>query len=270
MVYPVPIPEIHAVPRRARRTDRVNVGTQERIVSTIGGGMLVALGLARRNLGGFLVALFGGSLLERGITGHCRGYSVLGISTRDETEPGPSLEIERSLGPVEAAAERLSRIERSITVARPLNEVYAFVRNLQNIPRFATHVERVDDLGGGRIRVLERGAHAHAWELEIAREKPEKALVLRHVGEPGAQLSILFTAAPFGRGTEIEAVLDLDHQRGGAFILMRALSVLAGEDPDMVVRHDMRRLKMLLEAGEIISVEGQSSGREPEISRFVD
>jgi uncharacterized membrane protein len=270
MVHPVPIPEMHAVPRRARRTDRVNVGTQERIVSTLGGGMLVAYGLAKRSLGSILLALLGGSLIERGVTGHCRGYSMFGISTRGGPEPSPTLGRERDLGPVEAAAERLSRIERSVTVARPIDEVYAFVRNLQNIPRFAAHIERVDDLGGGRIRVLERGAHAHAWELEIAEERPEEALVLRHVGEPSAQLSILFTKAPFGRGTEIEAVLDLDHERGGAFILMRALSVLVGEDPDMVVRQDMRRLKMLLEAGEIITTEGQPSGREPEISRLVD
>ncbi|UQA58408.1 YgaP-like transmembrane domain [Polyangium aurulentum] len=270
MVHPVPIPEMHAIPRRARRTDRINVGAQERIVSTIGGGLLIAYGLARRSLGSIVLALVGGSLVERGVTGHCRGYAMLGISTRGQPELSPTLGTERALGPVEAVAERLSRIERSITVARPIHEVYAFVRNFQNIPHFATHIERVDDLGGGRLRVLERGEHAHAWEMEIVEERPEQAIVLRHVGEPSAQLSILFTPAPFGRGTEIEAVLDLDHERGGAFILLQALSVLAGEAPDTVVRHDMRRLKMLLEAGEIVTVEGQPSGREPEVSRLVD
>ena len=39
---------------------------------------------------------------------------------------------------------------KSITVARPRSEVYAFWRDFENLPRFMHHVESVQNLGGGR------------------------------------------------------------------------------------------------------------------------
>lgn len=60
---------------------RVNVGETERWVSGVAGGVLTLCGLSQGSLSGLLLALAGGSLLYRGVTGHCHLYSSLGIDT---------------------------------------------------------------------------------------------------------------------------------------------------------------------------------------------
>jgi uncharacterized membrane protein len=63
------------------QTPAVNVGETERVVSVMGGGVLALLGLARGGLLGSAMALAGGALVYRGITGHCQAYSALGVDT---------------------------------------------------------------------------------------------------------------------------------------------------------------------------------------------
>lgn len=56
----------------------VNVGAGERLVSTLAGAGLVLFGLSRRSLAGVLMALAGGSVLLRGVTGHCELNEAIG------------------------------------------------------------------------------------------------------------------------------------------------------------------------------------------------
>jgi hypothetical protein len=66
----------------------VNVGRGERMASGVAGAGLLAAGLRARGLGGALLALVGGALLHRGLTGHCYGYGAAGISTAGDGEMG--------------------------------------------------------------------------------------------------------------------------------------------------------------------------------------
>lgn len=59
----------------------VNVGMIERAMSAYVGGSLVTWGLSRRSFPGLFIAAFGGALVYRGATGHCRLYDKLGMST---------------------------------------------------------------------------------------------------------------------------------------------------------------------------------------------
>lgn len=61
----------------------VNVGDVERVLSVMGGGLLTVFGAARGGLTGLGLAVLGGSLLYRGVTGHCEAYHSLGIDTSD-------------------------------------------------------------------------------------------------------------------------------------------------------------------------------------------
>src|SRR5690606_21666009 len=56
-----------------------NVGTPERIVSLVGGGVLAALGLRRMSLGGLMVAGAGAMLMHRGYSGFCPLYKALDV-----------------------------------------------------------------------------------------------------------------------------------------------------------------------------------------------
>ena len=60
-----------------------NVSDWERAASGLGGAMLLAYGLARRpSMASIAMAIGGAMLLERGATGHCSLYRMLGLNSR--------------------------------------------------------------------------------------------------------------------------------------------------------------------------------------------
>lgn len=59
----------------------VNVGPAERDFSKLGGAVLTGFGLAHGGILGLALAAIGGSLIYRGVTGHCSAYSAAGIDT---------------------------------------------------------------------------------------------------------------------------------------------------------------------------------------------
>lgn len=71
-------------PRRGRA---VNVGPAERVLSTLLGGALVISGARRSSLFGALIAVGGGLLIQRGMSGHCGVYARLAQGTHDAPRP---------------------------------------------------------------------------------------------------------------------------------------------------------------------------------------
>jgi hypothetical protein len=71
-------------------SDDINVGQTERLMSGVVGGALALYGLVSgRRFTGPLLALLGGALVHRGVTGHCAAYRQLGIDTSKGTDqPG--------------------------------------------------------------------------------------------------------------------------------------------------------------------------------------
>ncbi len=59
----------------------INLATAERIGSTVAGVALVLNALAHPSVGRLVGAAIGTTLVQRGLTGHCALYHVLGIST---------------------------------------------------------------------------------------------------------------------------------------------------------------------------------------------
>lgn len=55
----------------------INVGHTERLVSLVGGGLLAVLGLRRPTVGGAALALAGGALVARGLTGYCPAKAMM-------------------------------------------------------------------------------------------------------------------------------------------------------------------------------------------------
>lgn len=63
------------------QTDKLNIGERERVVSVLIGGLLALFGLGRLPLTALGLALGGGYLVYRGLTGHCPAYEALDINT---------------------------------------------------------------------------------------------------------------------------------------------------------------------------------------------
>jgi len=55
----------------------INVGHAERLASLVGGGLLAAFGMRRPNMVGATMAMLGGVLVARGLTGYCPLYGLM-------------------------------------------------------------------------------------------------------------------------------------------------------------------------------------------------
>ena len=159
------------------------------------------------------------------------------------------------------------RAERLITVNRPVSEVFAFWRDFANLPRFMTHLERVEIRDDRRSHWVATAPVGHAeWDAEITAEEPDRMIAWRAVQADVANSGeVTFTPAPGGRGTEVRVRLDYRPPGGSAGVV---LARVAGEEPDQQVREALRNLKQVLECGEIIAVDEQVSARGPAQKRL--
>src|SRR5436853_5501345 len=118
--------------RRPART--INVGTTERVLSLVAGGVLAAYGLSRRRTSGLLLAGVGAALAYRGATGHCDVYQALRLSSADSTDQGT------------VPARHSVHVAHSITILRPQEELFQFWRRLENLPRIMPHLISVKEV----------------------------------------------------------------------------------------------------------------------------
>ena len=73
----------------------INVGHTERLVSLVGGGLLAVLGLRRPTVAGAAMALAGGALVARGLTGYCPAKGLLEDWRGQDDRSIPAQDIER-------------------------------------------------------------------------------------------------------------------------------------------------------------------------------
>jgi uncharacterized membrane protein len=230
---------------------QVNVGSAERIASTLLGAALISAGLARRRMSGLALALGGLAFVKRGVSGHCGVYERMGVTTRDRSDGArPRDYFERGI-----------HVEESVTVQRPLGEVFAFWRALENLPRFMDHVREVRVLDDKRSHwVIEGPAGDVEWDAEIINEEPNRLISWKTVA--GSEVdnagTVIFREAAAGRGTEIRVVLDYLPPAGK---LGATIARLLGDNPGHQIREDLRCMRELLETGEVPTTDGQPSGR---------
>jgi uncharacterized membrane protein len=231
--------------RRPRAADNgVNVGKTERLVSGIAGAAVIALALRRKRLRGLLLPL-GGSLLSRAVSGRCPVNRALGRNTAKSHRGSPV-----------AWGEGL-KVERTITVNRPREEVYRFWRQLENLPRFMDHLESVTVLDEDRSHWVAKAPAGTRveWDASIQDEIENELIAWRSL--PGSDIdnagSVHFV--PAGDGTEVRVVLSYDPPAGrvGA-----AVAKLLGEEPEQQVEEDLRRFKQVMEA-----IETPARSRKP-------
>jgi uncharacterized membrane protein len=144
-------------------------------------------------------------------------------------------------------------VKRSITIGRPREEIYSFWHDFQNLPRFMRHLESVTITGSGRSHWKAKapaGATVE-WDAETTADQPNELIAWHSLGNSDVDNSgmVRFTDAPGGRGTEVHVDLRYDPP-GGTFGAMFAK--MFGEDPGTQIADDLRRLKQVLEIGELV------------------
>ncbi|HEY9515763.1 MAG TPA: SRPBCC family protein [Gemmatimonadaceae bacterium] len=149
--------------------------------------------------------------------------------------------------------ERRTIVKKSITVNRTPEEVYAFWRDFENLPRFMRHLESVEVTGEGRShwRATAPAGQTVEWDAEIIDDRPNELIAWRTV--EGADVShsgtVRFKEAPGGRGTEITVALQYDPPGGKVGM---TLAKLFREEPGQQVNDDLRALKNVIETGEVV------------------
>lgn len=232
---------------------RENVGPVERLASIITGGALAVYGLRRRGASGIGVALLGAELVRRGASGHCLMYEALGLDTAHTSRFAPRDDVVVGRAAT-VNARRAIKIERFVTIHVPPDELYAFWRDFENLPRFMRHLESVsvvDDRHSNWIARLP-GGRTIAWTAEIVNDIRNVLIAWKTVGNPDVAHagSVHFRKAPHDRGTELQLVFD--YEPPGVHLVTQ-IAKLFGQAPDALVRNDLQRFKQLMETGDTAS-----------------
>ncbi|HET9372148.1 MAG TPA: SRPBCC family protein [Vicinamibacterales bacterium] len=210
-----------------------NVSGFERVASAVAGALVLSQvfrGRAPRGAG----FVTGTALVARGLGGYCPINAAIGRHPRrDDTRT--------ALG-----GHRGLKLVASTIIARPIDEVFEYWRDLRNLPTFMTHLERVDEIDARRSHWVARGPADMPveWDAEIINEVPPELIGWRSL--PGSDVatagSVRFRAVPMG--TEVRVLLQYDPPGGKAGA---AVGWLFGLSPSATLRADLRRLKDLLE-----------------------
>jgi uncharacterized membrane protein len=190
--------------------------------------------------------------VHRGATGNCAVYRALGVSTGDS---GAVLDARRRGITGRAAtvnARHAIKVERSVAIAAPRAELYAFWKDFTNLPRFMEHLEsvRIDSPTRSHWKAKAPVGQTVEWDAEIVNDVPDSIIAWKTVGDPDVANAgaVNFKDAPGGRGTIVKVTLDYEPPGGR---LGNLVARLFGEDPDRQVREDLLRFRQLMETGEV-------------------
>ena len=219
----------------------VSVGQLESWAALSSGALLLLFGATRRNRVGLYLAIASAPLLYRGLTGE---WPV-------ESSPSPDTR-------VALAGDRGLRVREAIRLEAPLEDVYRFWRQLENLPRFMSYLESVTESAAeGRSHWVARGPGDMRveWDAEIINEVENTVLAWRSLPDSDIVTagSVNFDRVRGGRSTQLTVNLQYAPPAGrsGATVAW-----LFGRAPSQTIREDLRRLKQLLEAGEIAQATG--------------
>ena len=216
-----------------------NISEIERWLSIAAGTALALYGISRRRGRGWMLASLGGMLVQRGASGHCHTYDLFGINTA-----GTGSDTRQALG-----GSRGVNVEERVIINRPREELYRFWHNLENLPRFMSHLESVERITDtlSRWRAEGPGGATVEWTAEIINEVDNSIIGWRSIegSDVVSAGSVHFEPAGAGR-TLVRVRLQYSPPGGKAGA---AIAKLLGKDAASQIREDLMRFKQMVESG---------------------
>jgi uncharacterized membrane protein len=142
------------------------------------------------------------------------------------------------------------RLTRSVVVNRSPEELYNFWRD-----------QSIQVTGERRSHWVTKGPAGTRveWDSEITEDRPNELIAWRSV--EGADVynagSVRFAPKPGGRGTIVK--VDMEYYPPGG-IAGTAFAMLFNESPEQQIYDDLRRLKQVIETGEVLRSDGSPHG----------
>jgi uncharacterized membrane protein len=166
-----------------------------------------------------------------------------------------------------AKAPQDAHVTVALVMNSPPEKIYEFWRNFENLPRFMTHLESVQVTSDRTSRWVAKAAGGMRlqWTSEIVEDQPGEFISwqtsegsdINHCG------SVRFEPHSI-QGTIVR--VEVYYGLPGGQLASRAASLLSMA-PESMVKEDLRRLKQLIETGEIATTRGQPSGARSFVGR---
>ncbi|WP_049565203.1 SRPBCC family protein [Streptomyces sp. SBT349] len=151
-------------------------------------------------------------------------------------------------------------VEAVVTIRRPPSDVFAFYRDFSNLPRFLGDVMAVElkDPVTSRWTVQGPMGLRVRWTVEVTAERADELIRYRTTGPPGTRgrWAIHFTPGDDPGSTAVRAVMTTPF--GG---LGRTTLRLIGKPPQAEAAANLRRLKQLMETGEVTDTSHSVPGK---------
>ena len=203
-----------------------NVSTIERLLMITSGSYLLYKGLSqnKKNIGKITS---GGAMLIRGITGFCPVYDVVDRWKND-------------------SASNIN-ITTNTLINKPINEVFAFWRDFENLPHFMNHLESIKVISDTLSQWTAKGSGGQGkitWIAEIVKDEQDKILSWR--SKPNSSIQSFGTVVfkPIGNTTEIDISISYRAPFGSAG---KEAAKFLNPHFEKIVREDIQNAKIYME-----------------------
>lgn len=158
-------------------------------------------------------------------------------------------------------------VRRAVTVDRPRDAVIGFWTDRERLDRALAEWATLEQLDDGRWRCVanDPSGGGTGWRAEITVDGPGTLRWRVDDGPVRQQGRVELTDAPQGRGTEIRTEL---RYRSGP--VRRMFGLAKGDEPDLALRDTLRRVKALIECGQVLDTRHDPSGRSPAQEKATD
>lgn len=204
-----------------------NVSTLERIAMITSGGYLLYKGLSQENKSVVKIGS-GGAMLLRGISGYCPVYDAVDHLKNDKAS---NINI------------RISSI-----INKPVNEVYTFWRDFENLPKFMTHIQSVKALSYTTSKWTVNGPAGIgilSWKAEIIKDEKDRLISWNSLPDSSVKNAGKVVFRPSGNSTEIIVTISYHAPLG---IAGEGAAKLLNPFFEKLVKEDLMNLKTYLES----------------------
>jgi len=178
------------------------------------------------------------------------------MATRKSAASSAATKVKRA-----AAAATTAKATRAVTILRPVDELYSFWRQLENVSKVSKYPVAITSVSDTESHwaVSGPGGKRLEWDAVITEERPNELIAWQ--SKEGADVPnrgrVRFQEGPPDEG--IEVVVDVEYTPPGGK-LAALFAKLTGKEAGQQVMETLRRFKALMEAGEIPTIEGQPAG----------
>ncbi len=147
----------------------------------------------------------------------------------------------------------MARFSNNLIIGRPINEVFRFVADFENMPKWNYYVVEVNKVTSGPIGVgtaFRQIRKTDTQRYKIVEFEPNRKVVVETL-PPAPALQMRFTFEPAGGGTRLTDEWEL---KGG---LIGLFGSLAAGRVKTAVAENLAKLKQLLETGEVRLQDGR-------------